>query len=35
MPDRRIARLTPHLAIIQPGHNKHDLEYSIKELTPT
>ncbi len=30
--DPRIARLTPDLSRYRPGHNKYDLEYSIKEL---
>ena len=33
--DRRIAQLDPDLSNSRPGHNKHDLEYSIKELKPT
>jgi hypothetical protein len=44
--DRRIARLPPDLSgatrnpfnegmIYNPGHNRYDLEYSIKELRPT
>jgi arabinofuranosyltransferase len=41
--DRRIARLAPNLSgevdasemIYRPGHNKSDLQYSIKELRPT
>lgn len=33
--DRRITQLAPDFSITQPGHNKHDLEYSIKELKPT
>ena len=43
--DPRIARLDPYLSgatkktypemIYNPGHNKYDLEYSIKELRPT
>jgi arabinofuranosyltransferase len=44
--DHRIARLPPDLSgatgtpsnermIYNPGHNKYDLEYSIKELSPT
>jgi hypothetical protein len=44
--DRRIARLSPDFydlpkegylegMIYTPGHNKHDLEYSIKEMRPT
>jgi arabinofuranosyltransferase len=43
MSDRRIARLAPDLyqsgdkrkVVYLPGHNKYDLEYSIKELRPT
>jgi hypothetical protein len=33
--DPRIAHLPPDLAHPRPGHNKYDLEYSIKELRPT
>jgi len=42
--DHRIARVTPDLSenlpefegmVYRPGHNKYDLEYSIKELRPT
>jgi arabinofuranosyltransferase len=42
--DPRIARLAPDLSapvswnkgmVYEPGHNKYDLEYSIKELRPT
>jgi arabinofuranosyltransferase len=33
--DPRIARLAPDLSHFRPGHNKYDLEYSIKELRPT
>ncbi len=33
--DRYVAQLAPDLSNTRPGHNKHDLEYSIKELKPT
>ncbi|CAA9476270.1 MAG: hypothetical protein AVDCRST_MAG25-2440 [uncultured Rubrobacteraceae bacterium] len=33
--DPRIAHLPPDLVNSRPGHNKYDLEYSIKELKPT
>ena len=33
--DPRIANLPPDLAHPRPGHNKYDLEYSIKKLKPT
>ncbi len=33
--DPRVAHLPPDLARPRPGHNKYDLEYSIKELKPT
>ncbi|MEI6045370.1 MAG: hypothetical protein WCS37_13560, partial [Chloroflexota bacterium] len=32
--DKKIAKVAPDLEMPRPGHNKYDLNYSIKQLQP-